>query len=185
MENKSYSVVEKSITDLQFDMAAGKITSEKLVDAYLTRIKTIDRSGPTLNSVIVLNPQALNDARRLDVERKAGHVRSSLHGIPILVKDNIDTDDGTATTAGSLALKDNVTLRDAPVIRRLKDAGAVILGKTNLSEWNNSRSSQPISGWSAIGGLVRNPYVLDRSTAGFFWDRCCNCCFFGSSWLEC
>ena len=119
----------------------------------------LDRAGPQLNAVIALNPHALADARKLDAERKAGHVRGPLHGVPVLLKDNIESDDDTATTAGSLALTDNVTGRDAPLVRRLTDAGAVILGKTNLSEWANFRSTRSISGWSAIGGLVRNPYA--------------------------
>jgi len=163
---EAYPVAEKSVAALQADMVAGRVTSEELVQAYLARIQAIDRSGPTLRSVMVLNPHALDDARRLDAERKAGHVRGPLHGIPVLVKDNIETDDGTATTAGSLALKDNITRRDAPVVRSLKTAGAVILGKTNLSEWANIRSNHSISGWSALGGLVKNPYVLDRSACG-------------------
>lgn len=161
-----YSVVERSVAQLDADMAAGRVTSEALVRAYLARIAAIDRSGPALRSVIALNPHALEDARRLDAERRAGHVRGPLHGVPVLVKDNIETGDGTATTAGSLALKDNVTLRDAPVIRRLKDAGAVILGKANLSEWANIRTARSVSGWSGVGGLVKNPYALDRSACG-------------------
>jgi amidase len=161
-----YSVVEKSVTQLQADMTDGKVTSEELVRAYLARIEAIDRAGPTLRSVIAINPLALDDARRLDAERRAGHVRGPLHGVPVLIKDNIESNDGTATTAGSLALAANVTLRDAPLVRRLKDAGAIILGKTNLSEWANIRSSRSISGWSAVGGLVKNPYVLDRNACG-------------------
>ncbi len=147
-------------------MAAGEASSESLVRAYLARIAALDRQGPRLNSVIALNPNALADARRLDAERRAGKVRGPLHGLPILIKDNIDSADGTATTAGSLALKDNITGRDAPLVARLKDAGAVILGKTNLSEWANYRSTRSISGWSAVGGLVRNPHALDRSACG-------------------
>jgi amidase len=161
-----YDVGEKNIATLQQDMAAGRVTSEGLVKAYLARIRSIDRNGPTLRSVLSLNPSALADARALDAERRAGHVRGPLHGIPILVKDNIETADPVATTAGSLALADNITHRDAPVIARLRAAGAVILGKTNLSEWANIRSSHSISGWSGIGGLVKNPYVLDRSACG-------------------
>ncbi|MFI4975050.1 MAG: amidase [Caulobacterales bacterium] len=164
--DEPYQVAEKSVAQLQADMTAGRITAEGLVRAYVARIEAIDRSGPTLRSVIVLNPHALDDARGLDAERRAGHLRGPLHGIPVLVKDNIETDDGTATTAGSLALRDNVTLRDAPVVRRLKDAGAVILGKTNLSEWANIRSDRSISGWSGVGGLVKNPYALDRNACG-------------------
>ncbi|MES1199400.1 MAG: amidase [Pseudomonadota bacterium] len=126
----------------------------------------IDQSGPKLNSIIALNPDALAEARVLDRERKAGHVRGPLHGIPILVKDNIETADNMPTTAGSLALAQNATHRDAPVIARLRAAGAIILGKTNLSEWANIRSSASTSGWSAVGGLTRNPYALDRNACG-------------------
>lgn len=155
-----------SAGEQQAAMNAGAVTSEALVRAYLARIAALDRAGPRLNAVLTLNPHALADARKLDAERRAGHVRGPLHGIPILLKDNIESADGTATTAGSLALKDNVTGRDAPLVRRLTDAGAVILGKTNLSEWANFRSTRSISGWSAIGGLVRNPYALDRTACG-------------------
>ncbi len=147
-------------------MKAGTLTSEALIKAYLARIATLDRTGPKLNAVIALNPHALADARKLDAERKAGRVRGPLHGIPILLKDNIESDDGTATTAGSLALKDNVTGRDAIITRRLTDAGMVILGKANLSEWANFRSTRSISGWTGIAGLVRNPYSLDRTACG-------------------
>jgi amidase len=150
----------------QAAMKAGTLTSEALVREYLARIAALDKAGPKLNAVIALNPHALADARKLDAERKAGHVRGPLHGIPVLLKDNIESGDGTATTAGSLALKDNVTGRDAPLVRRLTDAGAVILGKANLSEWANFRSIHSISGWTAIGGLVRNPYSLDRTACG-------------------
>ncbi|MGH6911311.1 MAG: amidase family protein, partial [Phenylobacterium sp.] len=150
-----------SYKDQQAAMAAGTLTSEALVKAYLARIDAIDRAGPKLNSVLSLNPHALADARKLDAERKAGKVRGPLHGIPVLLKDNIESADDTATTAGSLALKDNVTGRDAPIVKRLTDAGAVIVGKTNLSEWANFRSSRSISGWSGVAGLVRNPYSLD------------------------
>ncbi len=162
----SYDVAEKSIAALQADLAAGRVTSEQLVRAYLGRIAAIDRAGPTLNSVLALNPDALDQARALDAERTAKGPRGPLHGIPILVKDNIETADPLATTAGSLALAENVTGRDAPVIARLRAAGVIVLGKANLSEWANIRSSHAISGWSGIGGLVRNPHVLDRSACG-------------------
>ena len=152
-----------SATEQQAAMKAGTLTSEALVQADLARIAALDKTGPKLNAVIVLNPHALADARKLDAERKAGHVRGPLHGIPVLLKDNIESDDGTATTAGSLALKDNVTNRDAPIVRRLTDAGAVILGKANLSEWANFRSTRSISGWTGVAGLVRNPYSLDHA----------------------
>ncbi len=150
----------------QAAMRAGTLTSEQLVRDYQARIAALDKTGPRLNSIIVLNPHALADARKLDAERKAGHVRGPLHGIPVLLKDNIESADGTATTAGSLALKDNVTGRDAPLVRRLTDAGAVIIGKANLSEWANFRSTHSISGWTGIAGLVRNPYSLDRTACG-------------------
>ena len=133
------------------------------VTATQASLAAIKAKNDQLHAVIALNPHALADARALDAERKAGKVRGPLHGVPILLKDNIESADDTATTAGSLALKDNVTGRDAPLVKRLTDAGMVILGKTNLSEWANIRSSHSISGWSAVGGTVRNPYVLDRS----------------------
>jgi amidase len=153
-------------TEQEAAMAAGTLTSEALVTRYLARIAELDKTGPRLNAVIALNPHALADARKLDAERKAGHVRGPLHGIPVLLKDNIESADGTATTAGSLALKDNITNRDAPLVKRLTDAGAVILGKANLSEWANFRSTHSISGWTGVGGLVRNPYSLDRTACG-------------------
>src|SRR5262249_21368147 len=161
-----YDVTEKSIAQLQADLTAGRVSSERLVETYLARIQTPDKSGPMLNAVLALNPNAVKDARALDAERKTKGARSPLHGIPLLIKDNIETADPVATTAGSLALADNITGRDAPVVARLRAAGAIILGKTNLSEWANIRSLHSISGWSAIGGLVRNPYALDRSACG-------------------
>jgi len=162
----AYDAEEKSIAQLQADMGSGAVTSEQLTQAYLDRIAAIDDAGPLLNAVIVVNPNALAEARALDSERAAGQVRGPLHGVPILIKDNIETADAMATTAGSLALAANVTHRDAPFVARLRDAGAIILGKTNLSEWANIRSSASVSGWSAIGGLTRNPYALDRNTCG-------------------
>jgi amidase len=162
----AYDIVEKGIPQLQADLQAGRITSERLVHAYIARIHTVDDSGPALHSVITINPLAITDARAADAARRSGKAHGFLFGIPVLVKDNIETADPIATTAGSLALKDNVSHRDAPVIARLRAAGAIILGKTNLSEWANIRSSHSISGWSAIGGLVKNPYVLDRSACG-------------------
>jgi amidase len=163
---RAYAPEEKSIEQLQADLASGLTTSEDLVRRYRARIAAIDVAGPALHSVISLNRNALGDARRLDAERRAGRLRGPLHGIPVLIKDNIESDDGTATTAGSLALAANISHRAAPVVRRITDAGGIILGKTNLSEWANIRSSQPTSGWSAIGGLVKNPYVLDRNACG-------------------
>ncbi len=158
-------VEERSAERLAADMAAGRATAESLTRAYLARIAAIDRQGPTLRSVVAINPDAIEQARVLDAERRAGRVRGPLHGVPVMVKDNVETREN-ATTAGSLALKDNRTGRDAPVVARLRAAGAVILGKTNLSEWANIRSGSSMSGWSAIGGLVRNPYALDRSACG-------------------
>jgi len=166
MADAPYDAAEKSIGELQTDLAAGKVTAEQLVLAYIARIEAIDRAGPTLRSVIALSPRALADARQSDAERRAGRRLGPLQGVPILIKDNIESADGAPTTAGSLALAANVTNRDAPLVRRLTDAGAIILGKTNLSEWANIRSASSISGWSAIGGLTRNPYALDRNACG-------------------
>src|SRR5262249_56620012 len=126
------------------------------------RIQALDRSGPTLRAVIEVNPDALTIADTLDAERTAGRLRGPLHGIPVLIKDNIDTADHMTTTAGSLALEGSIAGRDAFIVDRLRAAGAVILGKTNMSEWANFRSSHSTSGWSGRGGLVRNPYALDR-----------------------
>ena len=159
-------VLGRSLADLGHDLADGKITSEQLVIAYLARIAAIDTSGPNLRAVIALNPHALEDARALDAERKAKGPRGKLHGLPILIKDNIETADDMPTTAGSLALKDNFAGRDAPVVARLRAAGAIILGKTNLSEWANMRSVRSVSGWSGVGGLTKNPYSPDRSPCG-------------------
>ena len=155
-----------SAGEQQAAMTDGRVTSEQLVQAYLQRIDRIDKSGPKLNAVIAVNRHAVADARRLDAERKAGHVRGPLHGVPILLKDNIESADGAPTTAGSLALIANVAAQDAPIVKRLTEAGAVILGKANLSEWANFRSTKSISGWSGVGGLVRNPYGLDRTACG-------------------
>ena len=147
-------------------MNAGKLGSEQLVREQLARIAAIDRAGPKLHSVIELNPDALAIARALDAERKTGRVRGPLHGLTVLVKDNLATGDRMSTSAGSLALDGVRAPRDAHVVQRLREAGAVILGKTNLSEWANIRSTRSTSGWSARGGLTRNPYALDRNTSG-------------------
>jgi amidase len=147
-------------------MAAGRLTARTLVGRYLDRIRQIDRRGPRLNSVIEINPEAESIARALDRERRRGHVRGPHHGIPILLKDNIDTADRMMTTAGSLALVGDPPAQDATVAARLRAAGAVILGKTNLSEWANFRSFHSASGWSGRGGQTRNPYVLDRNPCG-------------------
>ena len=159
-------VEEVSAADLLGELNAGKVSSEELVRAYLDRIARIDRSGPSLHAVISVNPDALADAKVLDAERKAGKLRGPLHGLPVLIKDNIESRDRMPTTAGSMALEDNVTGRDAPAIARLRAAGAIILGKTNLSEWANERDYNSISSWSGVGGLTKNPYVLDRSACG-------------------
>lgn len=160
------NVEGRDAAGLQAAMAAGEVTSEALVVAYLDRIAQIDAAGPQINAVIALFPDALEQARRLDAERAAGKVRGPLHGIPVLIKDNIEVAGPVPTTAGSLALKDNVTGRDAFLVARLRLAGAVILGKTNLSEWANIRSGDSTSGWSAVGGLTRNPHDLTRSACG-------------------
>ena len=163
---RTVAVEERSIEQLQAGMTAGRASSVDLVRAYLKRIAAMDRRGPTLRAIIALNPDAIAQARALDAERRAGHVRGPLHGVPILIKDNIETADNMPTTAGSLALAANLTRRDAPVVAGLRAGGAVILGKTNLSEWANIRSTRSMSGWSAVGGLVRNPYALDRTACG-------------------
>jgi len=157
---------DRSIAQIQADLSAGRITSVSLVKQYLARIAAVDRAGPKLNAVIALNPHALADAAASDARRKAHRARGGLEGIPILIKDNIDSADPIPTTAGSLALANNITHRDAPLVARLRAAGAIILGKTNLSEWANMRSPRSSSGWSGKGGLTRNPYILDRSACG-------------------
>ena len=162
----AFELDEATISGLQDAMSAGRYTSRRLVDLYSERIRAIDRAGPTLRAVIDVNPDAGAIADRLDSERRAGHVRGPLHGIPVLIKDNIDTADAMTTTAGSLALEGSIAGRDAFVVTRLRDAGAVILGKTNLSEWANFRSSKSTSGWSGRGGQVKSPYVLDRNPCG-------------------
>lgn len=162
----AFELDEATVAQLQDAMAAGRYTSRKLVEMYLDRINTIDRGGPTLRSVIELNPEALAIADALDAERKAKGARGPLHGIPVLIKDNIDTGDRMMTTAGSLALDGSIAARDSFVAERLRAAGAVILGKTNLSEWANFRSTRSTSGWSGRGGQVKNPYALDRNPCG-------------------
>ena len=163
---KAFSLDELAIPELQRRLSAGKESAVSLARKYLARIEEIDRRGPALNAVIDLNPDALSIASALDSERKSKGPRGPLHGIPILIKDNIDTHDRMTTTAGSLALAGSIPPRDAFLVRRLRDAGAVILGKTNLSEWANFRGSLSTSGWSGRGGLTRNPYILDRNPSG-------------------
>ncbi|HYA52412.1 MAG TPA: amidase, partial [Streptosporangiaceae bacterium] len=161
-----FELEEATLAQLQDWMASGRYTSQKLCQLYLARIEALDRKGPTLRSVIETNPDALTIAAQLDAERKAGKVRGPLHGIPLLIKDNIATADRMETTAGSLALVGAKPARDAFVAQRLREAGAVILGKTNLSEWANWRSTHSTSGWSGRGGLCRSPYALDRNPCG-------------------
>ena len=162
----TFELDESTIEQLQSGMAAGKYTAQSITRKYLDRIGEIDKHGPAVNAVIELNPDALGIAAGLDNERKAGRIRGHLHGIPVLIKDNIDTHDRMMTTAGSLALSGSIPLQDSTVAKKLRDAGAVILGKTNLSEWANFRSSHSTSGWSGRGGQTKNPYVLDRNPCG-------------------
>lgn len=163
---ESTPMQEMTIAQLQTQMDSGALTARALTEFYLQRSADIDTSGPTLNSVIEFNPDALSIADRLDGERRQGALRGPLHGIPILIKDNIDTADRMQTTAGSLALLGATPARDAFLVERLREAGAVLLGKTNLSEWANFRSSRSSSGWSSRGGQSKNPHVLDRSPCG-------------------
>ncbi len=156
----------KSLPDLAEALKAGEVSAEELTQAYLDRIDAVDRNGPTLQAVLTLNPDALDQARALDDRRRAGEPLGALHGVPILIKDNIETADAMPTTAGALALKDNVTGRDSPLVAGLRAEGAIILGKTNLSQWANFRSNSSMSGWSALGGQVRNPHMLDRNPCG-------------------
>lgn len=162
----AFELDELSIADLQQRMASGQETARSLTEKYLARIAALDRQGPALHAVLETNPDALQIAETLDAERKAGKVRGPLHGIPILIKDNIGTADRMTTTAGSLALEGSIAPRDSFVAKKLRDAGAILLGKTNLSEWANFRSTHSTSGWSGRGGLTRNPYALDRNTSG-------------------
>lgn len=157
---------EQSISEYQKKMTSGELSARQLTELFLEQIDSLDRNGPRLNSVIETNPDALTIASTLDRERLAGKVRGPLHGIPILLKDNIDTHDQMQTTSGSLAMEGNIASRDAFIVKQLRKAGAVILGKTNLSEWANFRGKHSISGWSSRGGLTRNPYALDRSACG-------------------
>ena len=159
-------LAEATIQGLRARLDSGEVTAVRLAAMHLERIQAIDRSGPALRSVIELNPDALDIAERLDRERRDGLVRGPLHGIPVLVKDNIDTGDRMLTTAGSLALSGACAAADAPLVATLRNAGMVLLGKTNLSEWANFRSSRSASGWSGRGRQTRNPYVLDRSPSG-------------------
>ncbi len=162
----AFELEEATIAQLQDGMASGRYTSRRLVELYLQRIDEVDRAGPALRSFSETNPDALAIADALDAERRSGKRRGPLHGIPVVLKDNIDTADRMTTTAGSLALEGSVAARDAFVVQRLRAAGVVLLGKTNLSEWANFRSTKSTSGWSGRGGQVLNPYVLDRNPCG-------------------
>jgi amidase len=161
-----FELEEVTLAALQQGLRTGKYTSRRLCQAYLTRIEQVDGRGPTLRSVIETNPEALALAEQADAERRAGRVRGPLHGIPVLIKDNIATHDRMKTTAGSLALAEAPTPPEAFVAQRLRAAGAILLGKTNLSEWANFRSTHSVSGWSGRGGQCRNPYALDRNPCG-------------------
>jgi amidase len=165
-QSDSIELEEITIERLQQAMVAGALTSRSITEKYLARIQDMDKQGPSINSVIEINPDALAIADRMDADRKAKRVRGPLHGIPILIKDNIDTADRMMTTAGSLALAGSTPSRDSFVAEQLRRAGAVILGKTNLSEWANFRSTKSTSGWSGRGGQTRNPYALDRNPCG-------------------
>jgi amidase len=165
-KTRSFELDEASIADLQAAMKSGRETAVSLAKKYLDRIGDIDKRGPSINSVIETNPDAMAIARELDRERKARGPRGPLHGIPLLIKDNIDTHDRMMTTAGSLALQGSVAPRDSFVVQRLREAGALILGKTNLSEWANFRSNRSTSGWSGRGRQTKNPYVLTRNPSG-------------------
>jgi len=163
---REFEFEEWTVADLQEAMNEERSSAREILEAYEGRIAEIDHAGAELRSVLTLNPQAREIADALDAERAAGKVRGPLHGIPVLLKDNIDTADGMATTAGSLALAGTVALEDSTVARNLRAAGALILGKANLSEWANFRSERSSSGWSGIGGQTRNPYILDRNPCG-------------------
>jgi amidase len=163
---KPFELDEITIADLQDGMKSGKFTAHSIAEKYLAHIDDIDKRGPSINAIIELNPDALAIADALDQERRARGPRGPMHGIPVLIKDNIDTADKMMTTAGSLALLGSKPLRDSYVAEKLRSAGAVILGKTNLSEWANIRSNHSTSGWSGRGGLTKNPYALDRNACG-------------------
>ena len=162
----AFELDEETISSLSEKLASGKYNSEQLVQLYLQRIEIIDKNGAKLNSIIELNPDALSIAKAMDAEMKAGKSRGPLHGIPVLIKDNIDTADKMQTTAGSLALAGNYASKDAFIVTKLREAGAILLGKTNLSEWANFRSTKSCSGWSSKGGQTKNPYFLDHNPCG-------------------
>ena len=165
-EFDSFRFLEQDITQIQMGYKDGTHTIKEVVQAYLDRIEEIDKSGPTLNSIIQVNPDAIQVAEELDIEMSEGKIRGPLHGIPVVLKDNIDTHDKMATTAGSRALMNSYPLKDSYVAKQLKDAGAIIIGKANLSEWANFRGQLSTSGWSGVGGQTKNPYVLSRNPCG-------------------
>ncbi|HEX5669706.1 MAG TPA: amidase [Chitinophagaceae bacterium] len=165
-ETDDFMMNEITVDELQEAMRKGDLSSRVITQRYLDRIAAIDKKGPAINSVIEVNPDALSIADAMDEERKQGKVRGPLHGIPVLIKDNIDTGDKMMTTAGALALEGNIASKDAFIVAKLREAGAVLLGKTNLSEWANFRSNRSSSGWSSRGGQTKNPYVLDRNPCG-------------------
>ena len=165
-ENPAPYLEEITITALQKGYLDGSLTIEKVVGDYLERIEKLDKNGPMLNSVIVVNPDALEIARALDNELSQGKVRGPMHGIPVIIKDNLDTYDKMPTTAGSAALRNSIAHKDSRIAQLLREAGAVIIAKSNLSEWANFRSKFSSSGWSAVGGQTRNPYILDRNPCG-------------------
>jgi amidase len=163
---EDFQLSEMTVDDLRMGMESGKFTAREITQQYLNRIAEVDKNGPSLNAIVEINPDALALAESLDQERKDNKVRGPLHGIPILIKDNIDTGDRMMTTAGSRALEGHLAQEDATIVKQLREAGAILLGKTNLSEWANFRSTRSSSGWSSRGGQVRNPYALDRSPCG-------------------
>ena len=165
-ESDNFTLKGYSIEDLQSKMESGELTSRQITRQYLKRINEIDREGPALNAVIEINPEAEDIAGTMDDERKSGKVRGPMHGIPVIIKDNIDSGDKMMTTAGSLALEGHQAANDAFIIKKLRESGAVLLGKANLSEWANFRSARSSSGWSSRGGQTKNPYVLDRDPSG-------------------
>ena len=166
VQHSAFELEETTIAALHDGMQSGRYTARSITEMYLARIDSIDKTGPAINSIIERNPDALRIAEERDAERTAGRVRGPLHGIPVLIKDNIDTADRMRTSAGSLALAESIAPRDAFIAGRLREAGAILLGKTNLSEWANFRSTHSTSGWSGRGGQTKNPYVLDRNPCG-------------------
>ncbi|MEO1554595.1 MAG: amidase family protein, partial [Pseudomonadota bacterium] len=166
MPERAEALILQTLPEIAAALDSGDVSSEELVTGYLMRIETIDRAGPTLQAVLALNPNALEEAVESDARRAMGKAWGALDGVPVLLKDNIESLDPMATTAGALALTDNVTGRDSPLVAGLRAQGAIILGKTNLSQWANFRSNDSMSGWSALGGQVRNPHMLDRNPCG-------------------